>query len=78
MDREVMDVSFVHGHPRAAGWVKGHLRKPTRAEEGQLPLLMPLPRSPEPEAEPGTQSCTSAPFTSAPFTSARKSAITRS
>jgi hypothetical protein len=68
-----MDVSFVHGHPRAAGWVKGHLRKPTRAEEGQLPLLMPLPRSPEPEAEPGTQS-----FTSGPFTSARKSAITRS
>ena len=65
---EVMDVSFVHGHPRAAGWVKGHLRRPTRAGEGQLPLLVPLPRSPEPEAEPGTE----------PFTSAKKSAITRS
>lgn len=32
---------FVPGHPRAAGWVVGHLRRPNRAEEGQLPLLAP-------------------------------------
>jgi hypothetical protein len=66
----VMAVSFVRGHPRDAGWVKGHVRGPIRAEEGQLPLVdsLPLPRSPEPDEELGGE----------PFSSARKSAITRS
>ncbi|HZG90314.1 MAG TPA: hypothetical protein VEZ42_08880 [Pseudonocardia sp.] len=31
-------MSFVRGHPRDTGWVVGHLRAPTGAEDGQLPL----------------------------------------
>jgi hypothetical protein len=52
-----MTVSFVHGHARATGWVVAHVRRPTTAEGGQLPLLavVPLPRDPEAQkpAEPG-------------------------
>ncbi len=36
-------MTFVHGHARDAGWVMAHLRRPTDAEDGQLPLL-PVPR----------------------------------
>lgn len=40
-------MAFVHGHARDTGWVVAHLRRPTEAEEGQLPLLPPpLPREP--------------------------------
>jgi hypothetical protein len=54
-----MTVSFVHGHARATGWVMAHVRRPTTAEDGQLPLLaaVPLPRPPDAEepAEPGPE-----------------------
>jgi len=65
-----MGVSFVHGHARATGWVVAHVRRPTRAEDGQLPLLavVPLPRPAEPEEPPEPES----------VSSARTSAITRS
>ena len=67
-----MTVSFVHGHARATGWVVAHVRRPTTAEDGQLPLLavVPPPRAREAEepAEPGPEA----------VSSARKSAITRS
>jgi hypothetical protein len=47
-------VSFVHGHARATGWVVAHVRRPTSAEDGQLPLLavVPLPRPSDPEEPP--------------------------
>jgi hypothetical protein len=63
-----MRVSFVQGHARRTGWVVAHVRRPNRAEDGQLPLLavLPLPRFHEPDEEPE------------PLSSARKSAITRS
>jgi hypothetical protein len=32
---EVVAVSFVHGHPRAAGWVVAHVRRPNHPEAGQ-------------------------------------------
>ncbi|WP_170231768.1 hypothetical protein [Pseudonocardia kunmingensis] len=44
-------MSFVHGHPRSTGWVVAHVRRPSRPEPGQLPLLLvvPLPRPPTEE-----------------------------
>jgi len=51
--REVVDVSFVHGHPRRAGWVVGHVRRPNRAGRDQLPLLLVVPL-PRPPADAGT------------------------
>lgn len=37
-------MSFVHGHARETGWVVAHVRRPSRAQDGQLPLLaVPLP-----------------------------------
>lgn len=37
-------MSFVHGHARETGWVMAHVRRPSRAQDGQLPLLaVPLP-----------------------------------
>jgi len=47
---EVVALAFVHGHARDAGWVMAHLRRPTDAAEGQLPLL-PLPRPRESDLE---------------------------
>jgi hypothetical protein len=69
---EVVDVSFVHGHPRRTGWVVAHVRRPSRAEPGQLPLLLvvPPPRGP---VEDGGDAASAEPGRSA-----RKSAITRS
>jgi hypothetical protein len=61
----VVDVSFVHGHPRRTGWVVGHVRRPNRAGQGQLPLLVVVP--PSRPAAGG----------SGPVSSARKPAITR-
>ncbi|HET6259773.1 MAG TPA: hypothetical protein VFE39_14085 [Pseudonocardia sp.] len=63
-------MSFVHGHARDTGWVVAHVRRPTRAEDGQLPLLavVPLPRPAEPDEPEEPES----------VSSARKSAITRS
>jgi hypothetical protein len=73
LGREVVDMSFVHGHARATGWVMAHLRRPTRPEPGQLPLLpgalaLRLPEDPDGSAE-GARGAE-------PLTSARKSAIT--
>jgi hypothetical protein len=33
---------FVHGHPRALGWVKGHYRPPNSPTEEQLGLELEL------------------------------------
>ncbi|WP_433506395.1 hypothetical protein ACQP04_07855 [Pseudonocardia halophobica] len=33
---------FVHGHPRALGWVKGHYRAPTAPEGEQLGFELEL------------------------------------
>jgi hypothetical protein len=68
-----MGVSFVHGHPRRTGWVVAHVRRPNRAQAGQLPLLVVVPR-PRPPAEGGGD--TSAPAAGS-VRSASKSAITR-
>ncbi|WP_345608648.1 hypothetical protein [Pseudonocardia adelaidensis] len=65
-------MSFVHGHPRRTGWVVAHVRRPTRAAAGQLPLLLVVPLPREPSDSGGT---TDGPA-SAPVSSARKSAIT--
>ena len=53
---------FVHGHPRALGWVKGHYRAPNSPADEQLGLDLELePAAPEiprprsetdPEADP--------------------------
>ena len=46
---------FVHGHPRALGWVKAHWRRPNRAERAQLPLIAAVPtgeRDEPPRADP--------------------------
>jgi hypothetical protein len=67
---EVVEVSFVHGHPRREGWVVAHVRRPSRPELGQLPLLLVVPL-PRPPAEEGGADAGS-------VSSARKSAITRS
>lgn len=40
-------MTFVHGHPRDAGWVKSHFRRPRRAGQEQLDLdgaAVPAPR----------------------------------
>lgn len=42
-------MTFVHGHPRDAGWVVSHYRRPRRAGWQQLDLEIPAPRN---EAEP--------------------------
>lgn len=67
-------MSFVHGHPRRSGWVVAHVRRPNRAEQGQLPLLLVVPL-PRPPADGGSD--TGAPA-AGPVSSARKLAITRS
>jgi len=58
---EVVDVSFVHGHARDAGWVVAHRRSPTEPEDGQLPLLAAPPAAeagepalPRPRVSPET------------------------
>jgi hypothetical protein len=73
---EVVHVSFVHGHARATGWVVAHVRRPTRAEEGQLPLSEPDAAADQvDQSGPGVPDPGPAP---APVSSARTSAITRS
>lgn len=46
-------MTYVHGHPRDAGWVVAHYRRPQAPEGGQLALPLPEPR--EPAAEPAEQ-----------------------
>jgi hypothetical protein len=41
-------MAFVHGHARDTGWVVAHLRRPNRAEEGQIPLVLALPKPRDP------------------------------
>jgi hypothetical protein len=55
----VVAVSFVHGHPRAAGWVVAHVRRPNLPEAGQLPLL---PATPDPQRHPRSSSASSRRF----------------
>lgn len=69
---EVMDVSFVRGHPRRAGWVVAHLRRPNRPAPGQLPLLLVV-ASPPADGGGATKGSPARAVRSA-----KKSAITRS
>jgi hypothetical protein len=48
-------MSFVHGHARDTGWVVAHRRRPSAAEDGQLPLLAVVPVEPRPEEQPPEQ-----------------------
>lgn len=48
---EVVAMAFVLGHARDTGWVVAHVRRPHRARDGQLPLLIALPSPRVPGSE---------------------------